>query len=122
MTPRIRRDDDDLPLSPPVLYVLLALADEARHGYAIMQEVEERTAGRVRLLPGSLYATIKRMLHAGLVREHPSPADDPDPRRKYYAITEAGRELAAAEIERLSTLVEVAVDKDLVARRPAEAD
>lgn len=122
MTPRIRRDDDELPLSPPVLYVLLAVADEVRHGYAIMQEVEERTGGKVQLLPGSLYATLKRMLRAGLIRERPSPVADDDPRRKYYGITESGRELAAAEIDRLSTLVDVAVDKELVARPPVEAD
>lgn len=122
MAPRIRRDDEELPLSPPVLYVLLAVADEARHGYAIMQEVGERTGGQIQLLPGSLYATLKRMLRAGLIQERPSPVADDDPRRKYYGITEAGRELAAAEIERLSTLVELAVDKELVRPRPVRAD
>ena len=69
MAARIKRVDDQLPLSPPVFYVLLAVADQQRHGYAIMQEVERRTDGKIRLLPGSLYSTIKRMLSSSLIEE-----------------------------------------------------
>lgn len=117
MTARLRRSDDELPLSPPVLYVLLALADADRHGYAIMQEVEQRTGGKIRLLPGSLYATIKRMLAAGLVCEaERAPAEDEDPRRRYYGITERGRTVAAAELERMATLIDLGAAKQLLER------
>lgn len=107
------------PLSPPVLYILLALADRRRHGYGIMQEVEERSDGRIRLLPGSLYATIRRMLAAGLVEEVDAPpaAEDVDPRRRYYAITAPGREAAEAELRRMATVMELARDKRLAPLR-----
>lgn len=112
---KLRRTDEQLPLSPPVLYVLLALADQDRHGYAIMQEVEGRTSGKVRLLPGSLYSTIKRMLVQDLIKERPQPAgvDSDDERRRYYGITPFGRQIAAAEVDRLSTLVSFARDKKI---------
>jgi DNA-binding PadR family transcriptional regulator len=112
---KIRRGDEELPLSPPVFYVLLALADQKRHGYAIMQEVEKRTDGKVRLLPGSLYSTLKRMLATGLIAEcdgdgsgHPE-----DQRRRYYHITKHGKGVAAAEVDRMATLIAVARSKRL---------
>ncbi len=114
MAAKIRRRDDMLPLSPPVLYVLLALADRERHGYAIMQEVESRTEGKIRLLPGSLYSTIKRMLAADLIEEMDGQTDGTDDeRRRYYRITDEGRDLAAAEMDRLATLLELAKAKNL---------
>ena len=115
MTPKTRRTDDQLPLSPPVFYILLAVADQERHGYAIMQEVERRTDGKVRLLPGSLYSTIKRMLSASLVEECEGslPAAADDERRRYYRITKLGREVAAAEADRMATLIQLARDKRL---------
>ncbi len=117
MTARLRRSDDELPLSPPVLYVLLAVADTDRHGYAIMQEVEHRTGGKIRLLPGSLYSTIKRMLAAGLIEESERQAEQgDDPRRRYYRITKRGRELAAAELERMATLIDLGTAKQLLER------
>lgn len=112
------------PLSPPVFYILLALADRERHGYAIMQEVEHRTRDRVRLLPGSLYSTIKRMLKSGLIEECDSGEVDPyneDERRRYYRITESGRAAAMKEIDRMSMLLELAGEKRLV-RAMAEAN
>ena len=82
-----------LPLTPAVLNILLALADEERHGYGIMQEVEARTGGETRLGPGTLYGSIKRMLADGLIEEsdeRPDPEMD-DQRRRYYRITGFGR-------------------------------
>ncbi len=112
---RIRRGDDQLPLSPPVFYILLAVADQQRHGYAIMQEVERRTDGKIRLLPGSLYSTIKRMLSSSLIEECEGrvPAESDDERRRYYQITKYGREIAAAEADRMATLIRIARDKRL---------
>lgn len=108
-----------LPLTPAVLQILLALADEERHGYGIMQEVEARTAGETRLGPGTLYGSIKRMLADGLIEEsdeRPDPAMD-DQRRRYYRITGFGQSVAAAEAGRLASLVNTAAAKKLV-RRP----
>ncbi len=115
MAARIRRSDDQVPLSPPVFYILLAVADQQRHGYAIMQEVEQRTDGTIRLLPGSLYSTIKRMLSSSLIEECEGslPPESDDERRRYYRITKYGREIAAAEADRMATLIRVARDKRL---------
>jgi DNA-binding PadR family transcriptional regulator len=91
-----------------MLHILLALADEERHGYGIMREVEGLTGGQSRLGPGTLYGSIKRMLADGLIEEsdeRPDPAMD-DQRRRYYRITDFGRRVAGAEAERLSGLVE----------------
>src|SRR6478609_2933044 len=91
--------DDFLPLTPAIAHILLALADEDRHGYAIMQEVERITGGAVRMGPGTLYGTLKRMLASGLVEEteaRPDPTLD-DERRRYYRATELGRAVLTAE-------------------------
>jgi DNA-binding PadR family transcriptional regulator len=108
-----------LPLTPAVLHVLLALADEERHGYGIMEEVEDRTGGEVRLGPGTLYGAIKRMLADGLIEEsdeRPDPELD-DQRRRYYQITAFGRRVAGAEAERLQDLVNTARAKKLLPTR-----
>jgi len=110
---------DLLPLTPAVLHILLALADEERHWYGIMREVEGRTGGQTRLGPGTLYGSIKRMLADGLVEEsdeRPDPAMD-DQRRRYYRITDFGRRVAGAEAERLSGLVETARASKLLRSR-----
>lgn len=107
---------DLLPLTPAVLHILLALADGERHGYGIMREVEERTGGETRLGPGTLYGSIKRMLAEGLIEEsdeRPDPEVD-DQRRRYYRITDFGRRVAGAEVERLRGLVEAAHAKRLI--------
>jgi len=112
-----RRDPGDLlPLTPAVLHILLALADEERHGYGIMKEVEGRTGGEVRLGPGTLYGSIKRMLADGLIEEsdeRPDPGLD-DQRRRYYRITDFGRRVAGAEAERLQGLIDAARAKKLL--------
>jgi DNA-binding PadR family transcriptional regulator len=116
MSQGVREPRDLLPLTPAVLHILLAVADEERHGYGIMREVEERTGGQTRLGPGTLYGSIKRMLADGLIEEsdeRPDPAMD-DQRRRYYRITDFGRRVAGAEAERLSGLVETARKKELL--------
>ena len=113
-----RNPDDLLPLTPAMFHILLALADRERHGYHIMQEVEERTEGKVRLGPGTLYGSIKRMLADGWIEEseeRPDPEMD-DERRRYYRLTDFGYRLATAEAERLARLVKSARLKKLLAK------
>lgn len=108
-----------LPLSPAVFQILVALADQDRHGYAIMQDVAARTDGAVKLSPGTLYAAIKRLLADGLIVEvvaRPSPDDD-DERRRYYRITPFGRDVAQAEADRLTVLLRQARSAGLTPRR-----
>jgi DNA-binding PadR family transcriptional regulator len=103
-------------LTPAVFQILLALADAERHGYGIMKEVEANTRGRMRMGPGTLYGTIKRLLAAGLIEEsdeRPDPELD-DERRRYYRLTAAGRQAVAAEAARLADLVRVARSKRLL--------
>ena len=99
-----------LPLPPATFHILLALAAEDRHGYAIIQDVAARTGGELRLSAGTLYRTIQRMLEQGLIvepRERPAPAED-DERRRYYRITPFGEAVARAEARRLAQLVKLA--------------
>ena len=101
---------DLLPLSTPVLHILLALGHDRMHGYGVMQAIEQKTAGAARILPGTLYTTLNRMLADELVEETQPPRDAPDDdrRRRYYRITSFGRDVVAAEAERMSVLLEVA--------------
>jgi DNA-binding PadR family transcriptional regulator len=99
-----------LPLPPAVFHILVALADDDRHGYAIIQEVAARTAGEVTLSAATLYRSIHRMLEQGLILEthrRPAPEHD-DERRRYYRITPRGRAAARAEARRLEQLVKLA--------------
>lgn len=102
--------DQHLPLNPPVFHILLALAEGERHGYAIMQEVEKRSGGRVSLGPGTLYYSIKRMVGNGFIEETDErpAADSNDERRRYYRITGLGRRVAEAESQRMAELVDLA--------------
>ena len=95
-----------LPLTPVVFHILLALMDEPRHGYAIMQQVNRRSGGKVGLGPGTLYGAIQRMEDARLLQKaEPPPGEAPDPRRRYYAMSDMGRAALLAETERLESLV-----------------
>jgi DNA-binding PadR family transcriptional regulator len=108
-----------LPLPPATFHILLALSDEDRHGYAIIQDVEARTGGDLKLSAGTLYRSIQRMLEQGLLvetRDRPAPEDD-DERRRYYRITPLGTAAAKAEAGRLNELVRMARAKGLVPRR-----
>ena len=102
-----RSATDVLPLSPQVLHILLALADGELHGYGIMQEVEERTNGTVKLGPGTLYGAIRRLREDGLIEERPGA----DERRRNYRLTAFGRRVARAEVERLEALYAAAKAK-----------
>lgn len=113
MTPRRRDPREVLPLSPPVYHVLLALGDQAAHGYAIMQTFERLTEGREQLLPGTLYATLARMAETGLIEETAPAEPDADRRRRYYRVTPWGRAVAAAEGERMRLLLEVAAARGM---------
>jgi DNA-binding PadR family transcriptional regulator len=102
--------DAFLPLPTATFHILLALADEDRHGYAIIQDVAARTAGALRLSPGTLYRSIQRMLDQDLLQEtHDRPAPElDDERRRYYRITTLGTAVARAEARRLTELVRMA--------------
>lgn len=96
-----------LPLAPATLHILLALAGQDLHGYAIMQEVSRESDGRYRLGPGTLYDNLQRLLHQGLVKESAkaSVKSSGDSRRRYYRLTALGRGVLTAEISRLENVI-----------------
>lgn len=99
-----------LPLPASAMHIIVALAEGEKHGYAIMREVEQLSDGVVRMGPGTLYGSLKRMIAQGLVEEsdeRPDPALD-DERRRYYGLTELGHRVGAAEHARLSRLLSAA--------------
>ncbi len=99
-----------LPLNPVDFMVLLVLSDGERHGYALVKEMDERTYGRISLLPGNLYVVLRRLVRDTLIAECPRRTNEKHrgrPRR-YYEITPTGRQLAVAEVRRLRELVEAA--------------
>ncbi len=104
------------PLTPIVFEILLSLVEDARHGYAIMRQVEERTGGRIRLLPGTLYRAVHRLIEEGLIEEadQPPDAESDDQRRIYYRLTDSGLEAAEAEAERLAATLSFARAKNLL--------
>lgn len=107
--------DRHLPLPPATFHILMALSEAERHGYGIIQDVEERTDGALRLSPGTLYRTIQRLVDRALIVEclqRPADASD-DPRRRYYRITALGTAVARAEAVRLTRLVRLARESGL---------
>lgn len=112
--------ESHLPLSPAMFHILLALADEERHGYGIMLEVKFRTDGRVRLVPGTLYGAIKRLLEKGIIEETEERPDLEmnDERRRYYRLSDFGLRVLSAEAERMERNVAQARAKQLL---PGEA-
>ena len=113
--PSLPAPEDHLPLTPAVFHILLALADGEKHGYAIMKEVDEVSGGMVKMGPGTLYGSIKRMLEAGLIAEtdeRPDPRLD-DKRRRYYRLTSFGEKVLQAEVARLEALIRVASRKSV---------
>ena len=118
ISPRVT-PDDLLPLPPAVFHILVSLAEGDRHGYAIIQDVAERSGGSVKLGPGTLYRSIQRMLEQDLILEtatRPAREQD-DERRRYYRITAWGRQVASAEAERLAGLVKLARATGLIPRK-----
>lgn len=104
------------PLTPSMFHVLLALAGDDLHGYAILKEVELRTGGKVRLSTGTLYGIIKRLVNDGLIvelRSRPAESED-DERRRYYRLTPQGRQVATAEAERMDEILSVARSRNLL--------
>ena len=99
-----------LPLSPASFHILVAVTDEEKHGYAIMQEVEQKTDGKVRLSPGTLYRTVKQLLDNRMIEESQNrpAAELDDERRRYYRLTIWGQRVLAAETARLANLVRLA--------------
>jgi len=107
-----------LPLTAPEYHVLLSLGEQALHGYAMMRSLEEKTGGKDELLPGTLYATLARMVARGLLEELPEPPDPgTDARRRYYRATALGLAVARAESARLARLLQVAAAAKLIPAR-----
>ena len=108
-----------LPLSSQVFHILVALASGDQHGYAIMQDVADRTGGELRLSPGTLYGSLKRLLEQGLIvelRERERPKSD-DERRRYYRLTPFGRKVVQAEADRMASLLDQAKAYGLAPKR-----
>lgn len=107
-----------LPLQPTMFHILLCLAEDDRHGYAIMTDVARRTGGEIKLSVGTLYRSLQRMQEQGLIsetRNRPAPDED-DERRRYYHITPFGKAVAQAEVARLQSLVKMAHSCGVVPR------
>ncbi len=116
--PDVSRPEDLLPLSEPVFQILLSLAEGDLHGYGIIGDIRERTADEVVLSTSTLYGAIKRMMRDGLIEQtdmRPAPEFD-DQRRRYYRITDFGREVAECEARRIERLAEMVKDRQFVTR------
>jgi len=121
MTPGNRRGSlPASPLKPLVFHILLVLMEGERHGYGIVKEVEQRTGDHLKIEPGNLYRTIRTMLDQGLIEESDARPDSEldDQRRRYFRVTNMGRDAAKSEAARLDTLVTLARAQDLLADSP----
>ncbi len=107
-----RNNADPAPLTPAVFYVLLALAEGARHGYAIMQAVGATTA--TSMGPGTIYGTLQRLTEGGLVEEVSAPSGESTERRRYYGLTSAGRQALRTEAARIESLAELLRSRNLL--------
>ena len=119
----MRTAESFLPLKPHWFHVLLSLSGQEQHGYGIMQEVLERTGGKVRLWPATLYGTIKRLIDEELIEEsgdRPAPELD-DARRRYYRLTPLGHRVLAAESVRLEELIRIIYAKRGLPEKKAES-
>lgn len=117
----IKKNGANGPLTPAVLHILLALAEQERHGYGIMKQVEADSQRNVKMGPGTLYGSIGRMIEAGLIRESNKRVDPEldDERRIYYKITALGEAALAAELARYRNVVAVAKQRQISPTRPA---
>ena len=107
---------EHLPLNPRIFMILMAVAEGSAHGYEIKKRAEARSGGDIRLDAGSLYRTLAQLVDRGLIRETPGRPEPPedDTRRRYYELTETGREVLAAEVRRLAGMVDFARANDLL--------
>ena len=96
--------DRYLPLSPAILHILLAIASEDRHGYGIILEVKRQSRGRYKLGPGTLYDNLQKLMDQRMVEEIPRPKAADDRRRRYYRLSDGGRQVLSAEVSRLDEL------------------
>ena len=125
MPPGAHRVPDELqhlfPLTPAVFFILFAMADGQKHGYAIMQSVSEISDGQFRMGPGTLYTTIQRLLELDLIEETASAGmrSDHENRRRYYKLTHTGKTVLSAELSRMEAVVRLAKEKKL-ASKPAQ--
>jgi DNA-binding PadR family transcriptional regulator len=105
-----------LPLTPVVLHILLALAGErqGKHGYALAKEVEDVSDGQIRMGPGTLYGSIQRMIDSSLIEESSRRGTDDDDRRRFYKVTPFGRKVLELELARLNAVIEIARNKNLL--------
>ena len=101
-------------MTTQVFQVLLSLTEAPRHGYAIIQDIDDRTGGEVRLTASTLYDALARLVDQRLIQEVPAPSDSTDSRRRYYALTRAGRDAAAEEARRLARMVATARTRKLI--------
>ena len=106
---------EHLPLTPAVFYILFALGEGEKHGYAIMKEVENVSGGQFTMGPGTLYTTIQRLLELGLIEET-STSSDSERRRRCYRLSRRGRQIIEAELSRMESLVRSASRRKLVPR------
>lgn len=105
-----------LPLTPLAFQVMLAIADEPRHGYGIILEVHERTDGLMKLRTGTLYTLLQRLVDEALIEDSPDGEPDPSERRRYYRLTRLGRDVLGAEARRLEALLGDARRKHVIGR------
>ena len=105
-----------LPLTPAVFFILLALAEGEKHGYAIMQDVQSLSAERLRMGPGTLYSTVQRLLDMSLIEETQRAGErsDHENRRRYYRLTRMGKRLIETEVSRMESVVQLARQRKLV--------
>jgi DNA-binding PadR family transcriptional regulator len=108
MTDRPRNGEHLAPLKPKVLHVLLALADGARHGYSIMQEVSARSDGNVRIWPAAMYGLLRELEADGLIVETDKRPSEDDERRRYFSLTPLGKRVLGEEVRRLEAIVDLA--------------
>ncbi len=106
---------EQLPLTPAVFYILLSLAKDERHGYDIMKQVRSDTNGKVKMGNGTLYGSLKRMLASGLIEDAGDKVDPDNERRKYYRITDAGRKILNAEMQRYVETASLIQQRNLAA-------